>query len=1173
MYNNKKSHSNGSHKVNRVLALVFVLLFLISSLGMSVAADDLPGAPASPDFQTVQDGLAGQAPSDALAGQTTPQPHEHVAGEMRRENETAGTCTTPGSHDEVVYCEVCNTELSRKTVTDSYGDHSPGQPQRENEIPATCTMPGSHDEVVYCTVCGTELGRKNITDDGPLAGNTWDEGVVTLQSNTKNINAVRSNKTDAGVSFTDGTALTKTYGDASFTLTASATEPGTTSTDPNTGAWTWRSSDPNVATVESSTGSGTGSASIAIHKASGTPITITAVYESDTTYGTAELQLTVNPKQITVLESSIHIADKVYDGTATATVTGTPSLKGVLDADKNSVSLVPGTAAFENKSVGANKAISFSNWSLSGGSKDNYTLDMPAMTASITAKDVTIQGITADERPYEENNLTVTLSAASASISETIENDKVAIDMTNATGTMADANVGEDKPVTVTGVQLSGDDAGNYNLTSQPTGVTVTITKAVGPAAPHSISVSSSDTTNEVTTINHQPVSETTIYEFGIAEITGDPEPVEPSAWQTSPYFSNLKPGTRYRVFARVKETANVQAGGIVSHAFTTNLSVSITGTAGVGYTLTANVKPESSTYTYKWYRGSVEEFINGSERTWDAISDAKTTTYTPTADDIGKYLWLVVEKTITEYGIGITQSPIASHVHDFTYKAAGAVITATCAHPDCDLTNAQATLTIAKPLHETYNDRKDPAARIIDQDGIQGDAKVLYYLANAQGEKFGDELPAAPADSGTYRAEITLGTGEGAATASVVYEIAKADPSLTIPVGKEMMYTGQLQPLVEPGQSSDGTLQYALGTNATTAPTSGWSTEVPKGTDAKTYHIWYKLIGSSNYKDTQPRAVESLIYKTIAVTVTFKVQHGSWDKGGTAAVMVNLTGRQGEVLTLTADQIPAVGSKPADQYEAGSWDTTPVAGKEITADTTYTYSYAKKSTPQNTPQITYQLVQGAGAEYTRKSGDPLTFIFKRSENDAETFSHFKGVKYDGRWLTEDNHYTAKAGSVVIDMKSSFLDGLKAGDQSLTIVFDDTDDVEVAFKVLEAPTYKVTFNANGHGTAPAAQTVTAGNKAERPGVLTEQGYTFGGWYADQQCTQPFDFDTEITKDITLYAKWTKSSSGKSTSSGTAAPGSRSVPGTGDNNNTGLWIVLMVIALLAIFGIGRWCLSP
>ena len=38
---------------------------------------------------------------------------------------------------------------------------------------------------------------------------------------------------------------------------------------------------------------------------------------------------------------------------------------------------------------------------------------------------------------------------------------------------------------------------------------------------------------------------------------------------------------------------------------------------------------------------------------------------------------------------------------------------------------------------------------------------------------------------------------------------------------------------------------------------------------------------------------------------------------------------------------------------------------------------------------------------------------------------------------------------------------------------------------------------------------------------TRDGYVFGGWYNDAECTEAFVFGTSITGDITLYAKWIK----------------------------------------------------
>ena len=66
----------------------------------------------------------------------------------------------------------------------------------------------------------------------------------------------------------------------------------------------------------------------------------------------------------------------------------------------------------------------------------------------------------------------------------------------------------------------------------------------------------------------------------------------------------------------------------------------------------------------------------------------------------------------------------------------------------------------------------------------------------------------------------------------------------------------------------------------------------------------------------------------------------------------------------------------------------------------------------------------------------------------------------------------------------------------------------------------VTFNANGHGTAPAAQTLWSNyDKATTPTAPTANGCIFQGWYTEAACTNQWDFNTVVPGDMTLYAKW------------------------------------------------------
>ena len=69
--------------------------------------------------------------------------------------------------------------------------------------------------------------------------------------------------------------------------------------------------------------------------------------------------------------------------------------------------------------------------------------------------------------------------------------------------------------------------------------------------------------------------------------------------------------------------------------------------------------------------------------------------------------------------------------------------------------------------------------------------------------------------------------------------------------------------------------------------------------------------------------------------------------------------------------------------------------------------------------------------------------------------------------------------------------------------------------------YTVSFDMNGVGKAPADQTVENGKKASEPDEPSAEGYRFGGWYTNSDCTTKYDFSSRVTKDITLYAKWTR----------------------------------------------------
>lgn len=70
----------------------------------------------------------------------------------------------------------------------------------------------------------------------------------------------------------------------------------------------------------------------------------------------------------------------------------------------------------------------------------------------------------------------------------------------------------------------------------------------------------------------------------------------------------------------------------------------------------------------------------------------------------------------------------------------------------------------------------------------------------------------------------------------------------------------------------------------------------------------------------------------------------------------------------------------------------------------------------------------------------------------------------------------------------------------------------------EIAEYYVTFEAN-EGSQVAAIGVNHGEKITVPEAPTRTGHTFGGWFTDIDLSVEFNFDTEISGPITLYAMW------------------------------------------------------
>ena len=68
--------------------------------------------------------------------------------------------------------------------------------------------------------------------------------------------------------------------------------------------------------------------------------------------------------------------------------------------------------------------------------------------------------------------------------------------------------------------------------------------------------------------------------------------------------------------------------------------------------------------------------------------------------------------------------------------------------------------------------------------------------------------------------------------------------------------------------------------------------------------------------------------------------------------------------------------------------------------------------------------------------------------------------------------------------------------------------------------YTVLFETNG-GNEIASQTVTRNSVIKEPTLPIKEGFDFEGWYTDKELKTKYDFSEKITKNFTLYAKWTE----------------------------------------------------
>ena len=250
----------------------------------------------------------------------------------------------------------------------------------------------------------------------------------------------------------------------------------------------------------------------------------------------------------------------------------------------------------------------------------------------------------------------------------------------------------------------------------------------------------------------------------------------------------------------------------------------------------------------------------------------------------------------------------------------------------------------------------------------------------------------------------------------------------------------------------------------------SGWGTD---------YHVYILAENINDVKETD-YASELVELKSEdivpAYTVTYKVANGTWSDGSTADITETV------VEGSSPSSIPE-GMLASSGYEKGEWDTDPSTAS-ISADTTFTYSF--KAIPTYTVTV-------------QNDGNGTA--------TADVTSGPKGTEVS-LTATPSSGYLFKEWQVVSG-------GVTITDNKFTI---GTSDVKVKAIFDAIPTYTVTVQNDGNGTATA--NVTSGSKGTEV-ILTatpSTGYQFKEWQVVSGGVTVTDNKFTIgTSDVTVKA--------------------------------------------------------
>jgi len=263
---------------------------------------------------------------------------------------------------------------------------------------------------------------------------------------------------------------------------------------------------------------------------------------------------------------------------------------------------------------------------------------------------------------------------------------------------------------------------------------------------------------------------------------------------------------------------------------------------------------------------------------------------------------------------------------------------------------------------------------------------------------------------------------------------------------------------------------------------------------------------------DSPKAAVDSITETPASVAIRYAPINGSYD----AAPTITVTGSSGSTTTLANGENNLSGNATINVDNAQKRIIVTNANESLAFSVTFA--------PVLTGYRVLHFQQNADGSYPTAATDTDTF----SDIDAGTAAGYTPKVYPG--CSYDATMTTWKGT---------------GNSALSTVLPVLSDGSLVIRLCYPRNQcTVSYKANGHGTAPAAQTVLCGAAATAPAAPTETGWVFAGWYTDAGLKNAFDFSTPITASTTLYARWdtavTISYASADADMGTVSPASETI---------------------------------